>query len=237
MRRLILWLLLLTPLAGCDTSAYVQRKSQRYIELKRASAFVGLFRDPTEIPETNFTIRLPQLFKLPFNEQSADPKEPDRAFDPRRLYPPFLQPFPGFKVCYETIDIDPTNNQRVAYYCYVGAKKLTPAEKPTFEAEILDQVKQSYPDAVWAPVEVGTPDGGVLKWKRIVVNGPQPFYYDLVPTPELKNVPGKFQLWLYEAPGSDILLGWRVPDGLAQKIDLEDLATATAGTLVIKPTP
>ena len=109
-----------------------------------------------------------------------------------------------------------------------------PAEKAIFETEIIDNLKQFFPEAAWTVIDVPTPSGDSIKWEKVVVKSEQPFPVENFSGTEYKNVPGTFELWLNEGQAGDVLIGWRIPDALAGKIKLDELAAATAGTLVIK---
>jgi hypothetical protein len=111
----------------------------------------------------------------------------------------------------------------------------------TLAAPIAAKLKQEFPGAAaaWEPAVVQSPAGAEVAWQKIRVEGEQ--FFDVQrqgkPQPEFMKFPGIFELWMYESADYIVLVGWRVPASLEDKVHLLDLAPFTAGTIVIDPPP
>jgi hypothetical protein len=230
--------LLACLIAGCGVGTYNESVEQRTQSLGRAAPFTQLF-GAQPIADASVTIRVPQLFKTSFQEGSADPKNPNQKIDPQRLQPPFLE-LPGFKLCYEaTAEAKDQPGAPLTYYCYLAAQ---PRDGGALEIAMPARLKRAFPNAqvAWETVACSTPTGDTVSWKKIRAQGEQRF--DIVPLNgpvQQKKLLGIFELWLYETPERQILVGWRIPEAIETDIHLVDppdnslasLAALTAGTI------
>jgi hypothetical protein len=230
MNRLPSLVLLVCVLSGCGTGGYDEGMQQQLGAARQQAPFLKLYKDGSPIEGTNRTIRLPAIFKLAYQEGSAHPRDAG-PIDARRLQPPFLA-LPGLRVCYESTVQEGT--ELYPYYCYIAAEPMKPEDRNAFENELLTKLKQTFPEAAWESIDVRTPAGATISWKKVSVKGEQTFMGGGVPSIPVKY-PGTFELWLHEGDAGVIMIGWRCPDALAAKIELDKLAEATAGTLGTKP--
>jgi hypothetical protein len=233
MKRLFFVLVCLV-FAGCGTGYYDSLYNQHLKELELAERFGILAPKPSEISGTNLVIRLPKIFEKGYNKNSTYSLDTDSEIDPIRLNPPFLNPFPGLINCYEAFVKDPAG-ENLPVYLYTGIRVVSNEEKAALEQELLGKLKVVAPDANLDTVEALTPRGEKVVWKKIAIAMPQPFFPWGLGSGAGKTLPGAFELWFYDAPTGLVIFGWRAPDSVATHINLNGLATLTAGTLAIKP--
>jgi hypothetical protein len=214
--------------AGCGTSEYMQRVQQGLGGMKAGAVFNTLYEKPSEIPGTPVVLRLPKFIgeSKAFTEQSAEPNGQGNV-KPERLQPPFLK-IPGLRVCYQMATIDDSTGVLMPYYCYLGALPAgqpAPDGKP-IEESILAQVVSAFPNTQpWSSIACPTPSGASIPWQSLTANGAQDF---LDPSGNPVKVDGVFRLFTSEIGGWRVLIGWRAPQGLAQRLDV---AAAVAGTV------
>ncbi len=222
-------------LSGCGTGAYDELMTQRLAELNRMGPFVALHGAQT-LEGTRVKIRVPQVFKASYTELSSHPQDGPKIFA-QRVQPPFMR-LPGFRLCFEASELD-AQNFRLPCYCYLAAIPVKPGL--TLAAPIAAKLKQEFPaaNAAWEPAAVRSPAGTEVAWQKIRVEGEQLFNVKRPsqPQPEFMKFPGIFELWMYESVDYIVLIGWRVPASLEEKVHLLDLAPITAGTIVIDPPP
>jgi len=222
--------------AGCGVSTYEAAYDKELKRLKRGAPFRQLFDKPTQIPDTGVTIRIPAVFKNSYALDSADPKDDKKVIDPQRIQPPFL-PLPGFKLCYESMAAGGPSGS-LPYYCYLAA---TPGDGAALERDLLDKLKGAFPDsaATWEAVSCDSPTEGSDPWRRLRLEADQRF--DIAPANgpvQQKTLAATFDLWHFEGPGVQILMGYRIPDEIKAAVPLCDPAgtamdTLAAGTIVV----
>lgn len=220
--------------AGCGTSAYEALLTQRLTDAKRLAPFTQL-HPLTLVPDTRMRIRIPKLFSASYKIDSPHQQDGGKI-SPQRVQPPFLF-MPGFQLCYEQFEMDAAAT-RLPFYCYLYA--LPANQGANLIAQIPIVLKQQFPDLApaWEDTTVESEGGGNLAWKRLRVEGEQVFDARLQGKQnEFIKVPGVFELWLHETPDYIVMVGWRIPSSLQDKVHLLDLAPFTAGTLVIEPAP
>jgi hypothetical protein len=236
--RLTLLAAFAAVLAGCGSSTYEAAYEKQFKRLKHGAPFQLLFDNPTQIPDTSVSIRIPALFKDSYTLTSADPKDMSKVIDPARIQPPFL-PLPGFKLCFEATAAPKSGGgQAVPYYCYLAA---APGDGRAIEADLLDKLKAAFPgtNAAWEVVSCDSPTEGSVAWRRIRIQADQRFDIPAWNGPvQQKELPATFDLWHFEGPGVQILMGFRIPDAIKSDIPLcEPPETAldqlAAGTLVV----
>ena len=106
-------------------------------------------------------------------------------------------------------------------------------------------LKEKFKEApeTWETVDAQSPDGKALQWKKIRIEAEQPFRFkDPTANGALasKNLPGIFELWMYDANDYVVLVGWRTPsaiDGLIPPppTDKKQAAAAAKMPAVTKP--
>jgi hypothetical protein len=233
MKRL-LFVLMGSVLTGCGTGAYDSLYSAHLKEIELASQFGVLYPGSTEITGSNLVIRLPKMMNQAYNKNSIYSFDANGEIDPERLNPPFLNPFPGLVNCYEAFVKDPAGDN-LPFYLYTGIRPLSPEGKAGLKQELLGKLKALAADASLEDVEALTPQGAKIVWKKIAIAMPQLFFPSGQGRMGAKMLDGSFELWLYEAPTSLVLLGWRAPQTVAGTINLSNLAKLTAGTLHVRP--
>jgi hypothetical protein len=246
---------LLALLAGCGTREYTKLMGSRADAVRTSAPFRTLFR-ASQLPGTPIKIRVPLIFTKSYAEGSEHPDDKGKIA-PDRLQPPFL-PLPGFKLCYEGMADDPQLGAKAPFYCYLAALPAKPGDADKMAADLQAQLKAKFKEtpAEWDALDALTPDGKALQWKKIRVVAEQPFRVRSGEQVASKNVPGIFELWLYDAHEYIVLVGWRAPSsiegpsgsgatsqkaGLAlpteTKPDLQGMPVLTAGTLTIDAAP
>src|SRR5262249_11093451 len=107
-------------------------------------------------------------------------------------------------------------------------------------------LKEKFPKTpdTWDEVDCRTPEGTNEHWKKIRVVGDQSFRVPGAQKAEPKDMPGIFELWVYEGPSWVVLMAWRVPSsiegtpppaavGAAARVDMTTLPALTGGTIKI----
>jgi hypothetical protein len=256
----ILWMAVacLFVTTGCGTSEYNRLASARFATLRGDAKFRSLF-GPTKLPDTPVSIRVPQIFKNSYVENSSH-KVDGATIHPDRLQPPFLQ-LPGFKICYEGTGFAAEVGQ-VPYYCYLAALPGKPGDGEAIAAELQAKLKEVFKDTPeeWTGVDAESPTGTAVQWKKLRVVGNQKFRVGVTRSVQDREVAGIFELWICEKSGWVIIVGWRTPssaegpaaapaaptDTLAEalkgggsgpaigaKIDMGSMPALTAGTVTV----
>lgn len=225
--------------------------ASRVDKVRTSAAFRTLF-GPSELPDTPIKIRVPMAFTKSYTEDSEHPQDGEKI-SPDRLQPPFLA-LPGFKLCYEGAAND---NQyvKLPFYCYLAALPARPGDAEKLAVDLQAQLKQKFDEtpAEWESLDALTPEGKALRWKKIRVVAEQPFRFLVGAEIASKNLPGVFELWIYDAHEFIVLVGWRSPSSIdgpspppnpaatnplqppvELKPDLTAMPVLTAGTLTIE---
>ncbi len=220
----------LTTAAGCGTSTYGEKFSKRLAELELSSPFAVLWPPTTDLP-VNF--RIPVLMKDAYDRNSAMPGDSKHKIRQDLIAPLFMMDFPGLRMMYHG-ELVARNFDRLPIYCYLGEAD-TASVKGKFPYDIwLARVKAKFPNTKgWESIDVPTPLGKKLSWKRLVAKGKQEFEIVENNTVRLHTIDGIFQFWVYETPQWISILGWRAPTDAAESVHLDDLAKLTAGTAVV----
>jgi hypothetical protein len=119
-------------------------------------------------------------------------------------------------------------------------------------------LKAAFKDAPaeWEVVDVDSPSGNPIQWRKIRIEAEQSFHYTDNNKPVVGNLPGMFELWMCDKDNYTVLLGWRVPTVVQGpstepiptslqalltspkgnlKLDLATMPALTAGTITIDP--
>lgn len=214
--------------SGCSTQQYEQQMAASLVAHERANRFSKLYAAALQLPGTPVSLRVPEVFKVAFTPESKDPVQLQETVRPERVQPPFIE-LPGFIMCYEKHEFGPEGN--FPFYCYLAA--TANPDKASADA-LRDRLAAAFPDATvaWEDFAAETPDGGRIAWKRLVVQGVQPFFQGGTNNPVEK--PGIFLLYRYEGGGYEVLVGWRCPDSIKDRAAVEQLAELVAGTISVK---
>ena len=189
----------------------------------------ALYPAGTPIPNTNQSIRLPQMFEHAYTAGMQHPSDKGNI-DARRLQPPFVE-LPNVRGTYEAIL--QSGEEGIPVYCYLAGAQLALPDQVAIEAKLVAQLKDAFPAGFQIQsVEVPKPDGGNTTWKRFIVTGDQQFLMENNHTPQSQVIPGTFDLWMHEGD-SFVMIGWRWPDKALAKapVRLAELPAAVAGTL------
>ena len=234
-------LILLTAVAaGCGTAEY-ERRVKEYTNAQPVdSVFTDLYDKPSPIPGSTVQLRLPKNLDQAkaFNESSPDPSGTGKI-DARRVQPPFMK-LSGLKATYEML-VPGDAGGPLCYYLYLAA--LAAGEPPAGGAALTDSLQQQLtaafpaanPKLQWTDVACQTPSAAKIAWKRIQVSGDQEF--STGNSGQFKNVPGTLILYLHEAQGIRVLIGWRVPNSLEQQAKADGLAKVMGGTVEVSAAP
>jgi hypothetical protein len=219
-------------ITGCGTGTYNDRYDHRLAELKVSSKYSVLTHDPTDDLPVNF--RVPKVFEHSYELKSEDPHDRGKHIAPQILMPPFLiNPF-GFRRMYEG-----SNTDKKPFYLYVW---MYDAERPKEASGGENAVRNALrailndPTADWQAVDADTPDGQTRKWKHLLLKGDQEFEIERSGSLENDRQAGVFDLWLYNAGGWDVMLGWRAPADVWDNLNvgdvkLKDVPVLVAGTI------
>ncbi len=228
--RVLAWTLLLATLSACGTAEYEQRMEKTAQEIgqvvERRREFDEALHGSSAIGDTAVEIRVPNVFQASYQEGSSHPI--DGQIDPRRFQPPFLS-LPGHQLTYEA---EANNAEEVPrpYYYYLAVTDGDPAQ---LRSGLLAELKKTFPDtpAGWENFEAQTPEGDTVSWKRIQVAGPQQF--PGFARGRFVQEDGIFALYHFAEGEQNVLVGWRIPQAVASKVDMERLARLTAGSVRI----
>ena len=227
---------LLALAAGCGSSTYAEKFDSRLSELQRLSPFSSLDPNPTNDLPVNFRPPASMTGRV-YNLYSVDPLEPSKYVARDRVLPPFMLDGVGFRRTYEG-KYQQTINNSSPYFLYVWMFNA-PRPKDGLE-KLRDLVRLHLRDtkANWEPVEVKTPEGKTLNWQKLHFEADQTFVSENGGSDE----PAKavFELWYFESPGWDVLLGWRATDEAWDKaksgdVKVSELPPIVAGTVTFSP--
>lgn len=203
---------ILASATGCGTSAYNSQVDRAFATLRNEAKFQGLYA-PTQIPETQFSVRVPVIFTQSFTPQSAHPDDGD-TINKKRMQPPFL-PSDDIRLTYEgmTPGADGSN---LPYYCYLAVVDAKPGDADKLADAVMSGLKQLMPDSKekWESVDADTPEGKAIPWRKLRLTADQPFFVKVDGKVETKNLPGIFELWLHDAGEHLVIIGWRTPSSI-----------------------
>jgi len=225
--RLALAAGLLWVCGGCGLGGFEARLNARVEQLKQESPFDEALHDAIELPGTRVLIRVPKDFT---HAWGAGSPVDGGTIDPARVKPQLADRFlelPDLKVTYE--GLKKSEQRRLAYYCYVGAKELPKTGARDPGDSIFAQLQtDDYRDAIsrWEDVQCPTPEGGSIKWRYLRTSGPMPFYCvdaeGKDENPRFQKLPGTLEVLLRvdKDSGYVTVLAWRAPQEIAEKVGL-----------------
>ncbi len=205
-------LLLLATTTGCGTSAYNSQVDRAFASLRNEAKFQGLYA-PMQIPDTQFSLRVPVIFTQSFTPKSSHPDDGD-TINPKRMQPPFL-PSDDIRLTYEGMTPD-TDGVNLPYYCYIAVADAKPGDADKLADSVISGLKQLMPDSKeeWVPVDADTPEGKAIPWRKLRLTVEQPFFVKVNDKVETRNLPGIFELWLHDAGDHLVIMGWRTPSSI-----------------------
>jgi hypothetical protein len=223
--------------SGCGSGAYAEKFDKRLTELRNASPFTVLTDEPTDDLAINF--RVPIAFRACYDRHSAHAGDDNKRIHLDRVLPPFMPETNGFCYMFEADWADPADQIEHPVYLYVWEHEKT-KDAHFDQARDYLRMRLQDPKADWETVSVPTPTGEPpLNWKKLHLHGMQSLATRQSGVDTRKLQMGVFEVWLYESPTWDMILGWRTTDkGWDAKINdvpVKDMPALTAGTLVLPP--
>lgn len=204
----------------CGTFPYDLQSSATWHELER-----GLHSGPTSVDQeqTGVTIQLPVLFDSTTTQSIRPGTVVDSALVPNeRVQPPGFT-LPGLRfVCQAPYDGMPVT-------CYLAVVAKGNAEREKLKEQLLESAKKINPAAAWETVAL---QGSTLKAERLSLSGQQKFL------PIGLNVPnkaidadGRLDLYVVAGENANVLVGWRAPLDIAQRVSLFEAAEASIASI------
>jgi len=241
----ISWAVLVALLLGCGSGEYERRMQQSLTRLHEGGAQLGqggtlggsdlLYAQPTPIPETNISIRLPTMLGQgrSWAEGVVD-ETTGQPIDENRLEPPFTA-LPGFRFCYEVFTADSTGQQWPAYM-YVAVEDAQATSQLELMSTIQQDLVATFPAAPeeWSVMELTGPNDTKLTCLRTSVIGPQQFDSTSVGG-NLNEVEGHFVLYLYSTDTHHVMIGWRAIPSIVESSQFFPTAELSVATLQAGP--
>jgi hypothetical protein len=235
--------LLTLAVAGCGTGEYHKRMKDRLAELKQQSRFLERL-DDIEIdvsdPQAIFLgvkLRPPKNICTQGKALRVGYTEDNVEIDERRVKPPFLLGMRDFCLSYELLVPNPDTRNRqqteLPVYCYFAVSPADSVEQQALLNEIRQPLAENFEDVPeeWETVSPGAPDGGSVEWKRLRVEGSQLF--DCVPNPAMMD--GRFDVYVHSDNTYHVVVGWRAPVSVDDKLEFMQAGEVSLGTLKVEP--
>ena len=218
-------------LGGCFSRGYETGYSAAVEKYRTASEYARLQPQPVALSGDMVKLRYPRFFTT-----QIDPEKDNGE----TALPSFLRDLPGVKVAFETL-VD-VNNTKMPVVLTLGVVLAGEKSREEIEADILQQVRkeESFGAAQWTKTREETDfTGAVKRWDVLELKGPQEFLCEIAGKKERepkKEIPAVCEIWVSAEPRQDVctILVWRVPDQVADKFPLGELAPLTARTLVVE---
>jgi|GEM_PF-3808804 len=241
-RRVLTWMLFCALVgSGCGRGGYEERMKQRLAVLATGSSFyVLLHPDVTAIYDTGVALRLPKVFDSEARGWTeGDVDDSGLTVGAARLHPPAMK-LPGFQFCYEKLLANAEGRRRpiYAYFAVIDAEER---KRTDLMAQLQEAAAAAFPgqEAAWQEVPIARPSGETETWSKISVDGPQQFDCS-AEREEIVEEAGRLDLYLLSTVEQHVLIGWRGPADIAERIGLFEAAQTAIGTLEIggpAPTP
>ncbi len=230
---LSLTLLFLLIIQGCGTGEYERRLDEGLTQAKANSKFNGLY-GPQPLPDTAVSVRIPKMFKDPPLVEGAQVN--GKPVDVRRIKPG-LFPFPFLKYTYETY-VDDAGGVKLPCYCYVGAANAAGGRvrNPKSDIDVSFQKKAEFESLTnWMDFQGETPEGRGNAWKKIRIECQQDFRtLDKAGQEKNAQLPGIMEIYLHEEAENYVIIVWRMPKSIEQKVELAKWAPIVAGCVTVK---
>lgn len=229
----VLPVLLLSAL-GCGVGEYRSRIASRVEELANASEFGGLYATQP-LGDKPVSIRVPQMFERQPLVAGAEIAEEGAVPAEARVQPGLID-LPGLTYTYEEFVAD-AEGGKIPYYLYLSAEKTSAPGYREPTTRWLNQLKDrlSVEGLAWENVECDTPVGGAVVWRHLRAEGEQPFYYvGKEGEGRVVKLPGIIEIY-YRVDGDwAVALTWRVPEIIAEHVNLGKWAPMVAGAAQIQ---
>ena len=211
-------------ICGCSSSAYDAAYMKRVAEHRVAGEFAALRTTATAVADGRAALRLPTVLA----------NQLDGSETPARSVPPFLRDFPGFAGAYEA-QVNAADG-RFPIVLTVGVVPTAERPKEKVAEVILGQVRadEEFVKAAWRKGQsLGDESAALGKWDVLELEGPQPFQVTKADVTVEKRLPGTTAIWLSAEPGQKacVILAWRVPADVREKLPLPAMAKLTARTV------
>jgi hypothetical protein len=208
-------------LAGCDLGGtYQQRYTASLTSVGQEAALNNLLHaQPTEVPGSGITLRLPATF-----DSGAKSLQAAEA----GAQPPFAN-LPGLNYAMERLLDDPADASKfAAAYIYLAAVPKAEKKSEDVQAEVQKQVGTAFAGANWTETQIGKG----LNGKLMSVTGQQDFVTaDAAGGRATAKLDGQFDLYLFESGSHVVMVGFRAPTAQATKYTLFEAAKAAIGTV------
>lgn len=208
---------------GCSSAAYDREYSGRIQAYRAAGEFAPLRTEPVAVAG-RAELRVPVILATQL----------DGTEDSKRATPPFLREFPGFATAFETL-VD-SDDGRMPIVLTIGVCPTAERRKEDVADAILRQVRrdEEFGKAAWQKGrELIDTAGAARRWDLLEAVGPQVFQLEKAGVVEEKRLPGRLEVWLSADPGqkSTVILAWRVPEAVAARLPLPEVAALAARTV------
>jgi hypothetical protein len=227
-------LLLGSLLTGCGAGTYNDLVEAAGPRLKSEAASRGMTRhlDPyiaEPVAETTFVYREPQGFqKVPADRGAHE------------LYAASV-PIPGHVQTYE-LGADRSGGSKTYVNIYVAAAALPEGGSASLMDAFQSSLKSKMVGApeAWTPIDMKTPDGGSIPWKKYTMKGSFEFVSQQGSgSPYAAHEPGVIEYYWYEGNGHYAIVGWQRPDALessdsnSSDPNVEEIVHGICGTIKI----
>jgi hypothetical protein len=213
--------LLLFLSTGCDLTGEYDKKVQASLQSagQRAVFDLNLHPNFTEVVDSakqnvSVKLRIPKVFDA--NSKLLPIEKTQTALK-----------LPGLSYALER-QLDDDNGQFLPAFLFIAVRPKTEMKTDALQAELLAAVKASYPSGAWADVNLPTPNGQTVAFKRIREEGKPK-----MPAGGKKAVEVELRedTYLIDAGANNVVIIWHTPKPQAQKYNLEAAIEAAMGTL------
>jgi hypothetical protein len=228
--------LVFAVVSGCGTGEYERRLEARRTDKAKIEAKLRTLYLPLEVAGTPVSVRLPKTIFLdpPLVEGALVGGKP---VDLRRVKPGKLVTIPGLKLTYEGF-VD-SEGVKLPYYCYVGVidaqgGQVVEEAALKIHKELAAQRPQDT-SMTWQDLRVETLDGSEGDWKKMRAESNQEFFTpDKAGQGQFKSMPGVLEVYLRVEAKSGIVIAWRMPASIENKVNLKKWATLVAECVSVK---
>jgi hypothetical protein len=216
-------------LTGCGQQDYQQRLDKSLVAVKHQAKFGILELQPTTLPGTPVSMRLPAKLDARLTLESQDPEGSGTVAEARIQAGKVT--LPGLRMTCQGLEKD-ERGVEVPYFCHLAAVARDPTSPPLLD-KLHEQVKAAFPEA-GAFEEVTCESlvvGQTIAWQRLEAKGEDSFQRFGVTTSDV--LPGAFSYWVHEGEAWQVIVVWRVPDSIEMRVPAAEWARRMCGTLAI----
>jgi hypothetical protein len=167
-----------------------------------------------------------------FDSKRTKTFRPDAIVDNQPVLPERVQP-PGFNLpglrftC--QMDYADTQGRSLPVSCYLAVLPKGGAERGRVKQQLLEAAKAVNPAAVWEQVTLA---GSTLPTERLSVTGMQKFLPSFAHNArDAVETDGRLDLYLVAGDHANVLVGWRSPVDVAEKVNFFDVAEASVASI------